>query len=351
MNYSSSILEVNLKNLIHNYKVFKKFIKNKQVAATIKANAYGIGDKIAFSTLYKNGCRHFFLATLNEGLELRKSFKKGYIYILNGLENNDINIFKTNKLIPILNSKIEMKVIEKTKFKFGIHIDTGLNRLGINKKDLPKKIYNKKNLQIVLTHLASSDEKKNLYNYFQNKKFKSINNLFKNKKIIFSLANSMGTILGKDFHYDLVRPGISLYGGHYNTKLKKYIKPVVKLKAKILQIKQILKKEYIGYNQTYKTKKNIWIAVIGIGYGDGISRMLNNKGFVYYKNHKFRILGRISMDSITIDISKSCKLFKIGQYVEIINYSHGIDELAKQCETISNEILTSISNRVQRIYK
>ena len=351
MNYSSSILEVNLKNLIHNYKVFKKFIKNKQVAATIKANAYGIGDKIAFSTLYKNGCRHFFLATLNEGLELRKSFKKGYIYILNGLENNDINIFKINKLIPILNSKIEMKVIEKTKFKFGIHIDTGLNRLGINKKDLPKKIYNKKNLQIVLTHLASSDEKKNLYNYFQNKKFKSINNLFKNKKIIFSLANSMGTILGKDFHYDLLRPGISLYGGHYNTKLKKYIKPVIKLKAKILQIKQILKNEYIGYNQTYKTKKSIWIAVIGIGYGDGISRMLNNKGFVYYKNHKFRILGRISMDSITIDISKSCKLFKIGQYVEIINYSHGIDELAKQCETISNEILTSISNRVQRIYK
>ena len=351
MNYSSSILEVNLKNLIHNYKVFKKFIKNKQVAATIKANAYGIGDKIAFSTLYKNGCRHFFLATLNEGLELRKSFKKGYIYILNGLENNDINIFKINKLIPILNSKIEMKVIEKTKFKFGIHIDTGLNRLGINKKDLPKKIYNKKNLQIVLTHLASSDEKKNLYNYFQNKKFKSINNLFKNKKIIFSLANSMGTILGKDFHYDLLRPGISLYGGHYNTKLKKYIKPVVKLKAKILQIKRILKNEYIGYNQTYKTKKSIWIAVIGIGYGDGISRMLNNKGFVYYKNHKFRILGRISMDSITIDISKSCKLFKIGQYVEIINYSHGIDELAKQCETISNEILTSISNRVQRIYK
>ena len=351
MNYSSSILEVNLKNLIHNYKVFKKFIKNKQVAATIKANAYGIGDKIAFSTLYKNGCRHFFLATLNEGLELRKSFKKGYIYILNGLENNDINIFKINKLIPILNSKIEMKVIEKTKFKFGIHIDTGLNRLGINIKDLPKKIYNKKNLQIVLTHLASSDEKKNLYNYFQNKKFKSINNLFKNKKIIFSLANSMGTILGKDFHYDLLRPGISLYGGHYNTKLKKYIKPVVKLKAKILQIKQILKNEYIGYNQTYKTKKNIWIAVIGIGYGDGISRMLNNKGFVYYKNHKFRILGRISMDSITIDISKSCKLLKIGQYVEIINYLHGIDELAKQCETISNEILTSISNRVQRIYK
>ena len=351
MNYSSSILEVNLKNLIHNFKVFKKFIKNKQVAATIKANAYGIGDKIAFSTLYKNGCRHFFLATLNEGLELRKSFKKGYIYILNGLENNDINIFKINKLIPILNSKIEMKVIEKTKFKFGIHIDTGLNRLGINKKDLPKKIYNKKNLQIVLTHLASSDEKKNLYNYFQNKKFKSINNLFKNKKIIFSLANSMGTILGKDFHYDLLRPGISLYGGHYNTKLKKYIKPVVKLKAKILQIKQILKNEYIGYNQTYKTKKSIWIAVIGIGYGDGISRMLNNKGFVYYKNHKFRILGRISMDSITIDISKSCKLFKIGQYVEIINYSHGIDKLAKQCKTISNEILTSISNRVQRIYK
>ena len=350
MNNSSSILEVNLKNFIHNYNVFKKYIKNKQVAATIKANAYGIGDQKAFSTLYKNGCRHFFLATLEEGLKLRKFYKKGHVYILSGLENNDIDIFKINKLIPILNSKNEMKLIEKTKIKFGIHIDTGLNRLGINIIDLPIKIYNKKNLQIVLSHLASSDENNNIYNYFQNNKFKSINNLFKNKKIIFSLANSMGTILGKDFHYDLVRPGISLYGGHYNTKLIKYIKPVVKLKAKILQIKQILKNEFIGYNQTFKTKKKIWIAIIGIGYGDGISRMLSNKGFVYYKKHKFKILGRISMDTITIDISKSNKLLKIGQYVEIINYTHGIDELAKQCKTISNEILTSISNRVHRIY-
>ena len=139
MNNSSSILEVNLKNFIHNYKVFKKYVKNKEVAATIKANAYGIGDKRAFSILYKNGCRHFFLATIKEGLKLRKYFKKGHIYILNGLENNDINIFKINKLIPILNSKIEIKVIEKTKLKFGIHIDTGLNRLGINEIDLPKK--------------------------------------------------------------------------------------------------------------------------------------------------------------------------------------------------------------------
>ena len=351
MNNSSSILEVNLKNLIYNYKVFKKYIQNNQVAATIKANAYGIGDRKAFDILYKNGCRHFFLATLKEGLELRKFYQKGNIYILNGLENNDINTFKKNKLIPIINSKIEIKLIEKTKLKFGIHIDTGLNRLGINKIDLPKKIYNKKNLQIILSHLASSDEKNNIYNYFQNNKFKSIKNLFKNKKIIFSLANSMGTILGKDFHYNLVRPGISLYGGHYNTKLKKYIKPVVKLKAKIIQIKQILKNEFIGYNQTYKTKKNIWVAIIGIGYGDGISRMLSNRGFVYYKKHKFRILGRVSMDTTTIDITKLNNLLKVGQYVEIINYSHGIDELAKICETISNEILTSISYRVQRIYK
>ena len=102
MSNSSSILEVNLKNFIHNYKVFKRYIKNRQVAATIKANAYGIGDKKAFSTLYNKGCRHFFLATLKEGLELRKSFKQGYIYILNGLENNDINIFKINIYIFIL---------------------------------------------------------------------------------------------------------------------------------------------------------------------------------------------------------------------------------------------------------
>ena len=149
----------------------------------------------------------------------------------------------------------------------------------------------------------------------------------------------------------MIRPGISLYGGHYNKKIKKKIKPVIILKGKVLQIKQIKKNEFVGYNQTYKTKKNIWVAIIGIGYADGLSRILSNKGYIYLSNYKFNIIGRVSMDSITVNITKNKKIFKIGNYIEVINQQNDIDKYAKLNDTISNEILTSISNRVQRIYK
>ena len=126
---------------------------------------------------------------------------------------------------------------------------------------------------------------------------------------------------------------------------------MIKLKACVLQIKEIRKKEFIGYNQTYKTKKNIKVAILGIGYGDGLSRILSNKGYVFYKKMKFPIIGRISMDTITIDITKYRKFIKKGIYMDIINYNYDIEKIAKKAGTISNEILTSITNRVLRVYK
>ena len=353
---SSAILEINTKNILHNYKVLSRIANNSISGATIKANAYGLGDLKVFSILYNIGCKHFFVATIEEALNLRKKYKKSNVYILNGVDESQIKLTQQKNLIPIINSLDQLKILNrkfknsKHKIKIGIHIDSGINRLGIKTNNLRNNnIYNL-DIYLLLSHLASSDEKNNKYNNFQNKNFFNTFKYFKSVKYK-SLVNSMGVLLGKKFHYDIIRPGISLYGGHYNTKLKKIIKPVIKLKARILQIKNLNKNEFIGYNQTYKTNKKIWVAIIGIGYADGISRKLSNKGFVYYKNHKFKILGRVSMDSITVDITKSKKIFKIGNYVEVINYSHGIDELAKKCGTISNEILTSISNRVQRIYK
>ena len=346
----SSILEVNIKNLIYNYKLFDKITKAK-VAATIKADGYGTGSIKVFKSLQKNGCNHFFVATLNEGLELRKKFKNGSIYVLNGIENNKTLIYKKNNLIPILNSTNEFKIIKKNNIKFGIHLDTGINRLGMQVIKLSRNIFQNNKLVIILSHLASSDEINNKYNNYQHMNFEKVRKKFKNKKILLSLASSMGAALGDKFHYDLIRPGIALYGGHhYNKKLTNLIKPVIKLKAKIIQIKTISKNEYIGYNQTYKTKKNTKVAIVGLGYGDGFPRNLSNKGYLYKNKEKYKILGRVSMDSITIEITKSKKTFKVGYYVEVINYDHTIDDLAKQSGTISNENLTSITKRVKRIY-
>ena len=350
---ANAFLEVNLKNLVSNYK-YLSFINKKHITgATIKANAYGLGDKKIINILYNNGCRYFFVATLEEAIKLRKSFKYGYLYVLNGIKKTDLNNYMiNNNIIPIVNTiqNLEEFNSSKRQLKIGIHIDTGINRLGISINEL-NKLRNSKKIKItlVMSHLASADEK---YNSYNNKQFKIFNKItdkyFKNN--LKSISNSAGIILSKDFHYDVARPGIALYGGHNNTNLKNKIKPVIKLKAEILQIKKIYKNDYVGYNQTYVAKKNMIIAIIGIGYADGIIRQLSNKGFAYYNKFKFKIIGRISMDTLTIDITRHAKILKTGMLVELINYENDIEKLAKKCGTISNEILTSISDRVKRIY-
>ncbi len=357
MKDSSAILEINTKNILHNYKALLKIASNSISGATIKANAYGLGDIKIFNILYNNGCRHFFVATIEEGLNLRKKYKKNKsnIYILNGVNKNQIKLVQQKNLIPIINSVDELNFFNrkflnsKYKIKVGVHIDSGINRLGIKTNNLKNYKTNNINICLLLSHLASSDEINNKYNNLQNKNFF---NAFKNFKSVKykSLVNSMGIILGKKFHYDIIRPGISLYGGHFNTKIKKIIKPVIKLKARVLQIKDLEKNEFIGYNQTYKTTRLSTIAILGIGYADGISRKLSNKGVVFYRKKKFNIIGRVSMDSITIDITKNKKIIKKGTYMELINHEYDIEKIAKECGTISNEILTSISNRVKRNY-
>ena len=169
----NAILEINKKNLILNYKLFLKIANQSIVAATIKADAYGLGDNEVLKILYKEGCNHFFLATTEEGIRIRKINKKAKIYILNGLEGNTLNLYDKYNLIPILNSKKEIdtlirgKLINK-KIKFGIHVETGLNRLGVHIKDLNKKFFQRIDLEILLSHLASPDESQNKYNQMQN---------------------------------------------------------------------------------------------------------------------------------------------------------------------------------------
>ena len=352
---SSAVLEINTKNLLFNYKSLAKITNKSLTGATIKANAYGLGDLEVFNILYNNGCRHFFVATIEEAIKIRKKNLKGNLYVLNGIDENEIKLSIEKKIIPIINSTDELKILSnkiqnlKYKLKIGIHIDSGINRLGIKNNELKYQKFKSLEIVILISHLASSDEKNNSYNNFQNNNFYSSFKFFKIVKYK-SLVNSMGILLSKKFHYDLTRPGISLYGGHYNTKLKKIIKPVIKLKARVIQIKKLEKNEFVGYNQSYKTTKPITIAILSIGYADGISRKLSNIGKVFYKKKKFNIIGRISMDSITIDVTKYRKMIKKGIYMELINYEYDIEKLAKKCGTISNEILTSISNRVKRIY-
>ena len=172
----NAILEINSKNLIKNYETISKYSNKSLTGVVIKANAYGLGDIEIYKKLYKAGCRNFFLATLNEAINIRKVNLKSNIYVLNGLENNKISKFYKYNTIPILNSIEELELYLGSKYfdsnkKIGLQVDTGLNRLGIQIKELTKKDLKKINLFILVSHFSSSEEFSNKYNLLQNKKF------------------------------------------------------------------------------------------------------------------------------------------------------------------------------------
>ena len=346
----SGILNINTKNIIYNYNFFQKLKKNIIVAPTIKADAYGLGDKKIFRLLVRQGCKHFFVATLNEGLKLNNRNKLIKIYVLNGLQNYKLAKFKKSNLVPVINSIQEYERIRRINLDFAIHLDTGINRLGVQSKDFKMLDLNNNKIKLIISHLSSSDEYKNKYNIKQKKLFDTLVKK-KSKNVIYSLSNSHGSILDKTYLYNMIRPGIGIYGCFENKKLEKKIKNVINFKGKIIQIKNLQKNEYIGYNRTFKTKTKTKIAIIGLGYEDGIPRLLSNRGFVYFKKDRFKIIGRISMDSFTIDISRCNYDLKTGMYIDIINDKHNVDKFAKKCSTISYEVLTSIGNRVYRNYE
>ena len=358
----NTFLDIKIGSIIKNYKKIKhKVSKNCNVAATVKANAYGLGIEPIAKSLIANKCSVFFVATLTEAIELRNISKNISIYVLNGLNDNNISIFYKYNLIPVINNLIQLKKAEsfsynqKSPIKIALHFDTGMSRLGFDSEQTKILLEKKKvlikncHINLVMSHLACADNSKNKKNIRQLKKFKEISKHFPNVKL--SLSNSAGILLGGEYQFDLVRPGISLYGGNCRINKSNNYDHVVTLKAKIIQKRTINKGETIGYGSSYKAKKKMIIGTIPIGYADGFSRLFSNQVELYYKNRKVKIVGRVSMDLITVDLTNFRKS-KISEkdYIELINSKNNIDYLSKIIKTIPYEILTSLGNRYQRRY-
>jgi alanine racemase len=357
MNFSTGQVNINLKAIKNNYLFLKKFCNPATVAATVKASSYGLGgeNKIV-ETLINNNCKDFFVANIVEGLKIRKKFKNINLYVLNGLQKNEGITFFKNNLTPVLNTYAQFEIwtnIIKTKYnkQIIIHIDTGMNRLGFQSKDIEKlkknkeKLYKYKNI-LFMSHLACADDKNNDYNIEQKNNFDKIKKEFPNCK--YSLAASGGIFLGKKFHYDMVRPGISLYGG--KRTFHKKIKHAVSLKAPIIQINNVPKGQSIGYSRTFFAKKNLTTATISVGYADGMNIRLSNKGYFHFKKKPISIIGRVSMDLIILDITKFKNKIKVGDYIDIYNKHYTIDDFAKQSGTIPYRIITCMSSRYDKKY-
>lgn len=357
--HATACMEVDLGAIAHNFKRIKHFVgPNTRVAGVIKANAYGFGVNEVAPTLYEEGCRDFFVANVDEALEVRPLLAQdATIYCMNGLQEGAEALFEEHGFIPTLISPEQAlnwnqrARLAGRRLKAALHIDSGLSREGMTEAEVITLAPQLDALEVVLlmSHLASADEAHNPSNAEQHARFLALSSYFPNAQK--SLANSHGISFGPTFHFELVRPGMALFGYCSSLNDKLALKPALTLRARIVRHRTLTPGQAVGYNALFKAQKEMTIALINVGYADGIIRSLTNKGFVSVSGHKAPIVGKVSMDFTTIDISTLPKhLTEPGSWVEI---AHGADQFEAFSDaggTCTYEITTSLSKRFHRLY-
>lgn len=359
--YADSTLAIDLHALTENYHTLAKHAKGAKCAAVVKANAYGLGVEPVSKTLYHAGCKHFFVATLDEAIELRQFLPTPdiAIYVFHGCASGQEDVFKAYNIVPVLNGFRQVLMWQQAahtqRLPCVLHVDTGMNRLGLSIEDLTQLAQHeaelkKIDIRFIMTHLVAADTPRSKKNAEQLKQCEYIKTLFPHTAL--SVSNSAGIFLGEDYHFELVRPGCALYGITPTAKAKKVIKPVVKLTSKINQLRTVKKGATIGYNGTYTLKKDAMIATIPVGYADGYFRHLSNTSYVVMHNTKLPVVGRVSMDMITVDVTDiSHNNMQVGSEVELIGNTITVNDIAHWADTIGYEVLTSLGNRYKRVYR
>ncbi len=364
---TGATLVVDLDAIAENYALLQETCPHARVGASVKADAYGLGLEPVARTLSKVGCRTFFVATPGEGLTLRGILPKAEIVVLNGPESGQTDLFARGMLTPTLNSLEQIDVWQQDN-KDGpapayLHVDTGMNRLGLSATDVETLIADPARLDGVsistlITHLACADTPAHPMNTAQLSAFQAARAQLETLTggLQASLANSPGIFLGPEYHFDLVRPGAALYGLTPSPEQPNPMKQAVEIYAKILQLRDVDTPMTVGYGATHQVEKPARIATVAAGYGDGYPRAAASKTggtmHAYIADHKAPLFGRVSMDLITLDVSDLPAEFTVpGQAVELLGPNVSADDLAKSAGTIGYEILTGFGNRLHRVYR
>ncbi|MEB3703094.1 Alanine racemase [Candidatus Bealeia paramacronuclearis] len=349
-------LIVDLEAIRENYRILCRGLGPKTACApAVKANGYGLGMEQVAEVLWVEGAKTYFVIQCQEGVSLRKVLPQAQIYVLSTLISGEEEVLIENNLIPVLCHFEQLQkwhgvaLKAQKKLPCGIHIDTGLVRTGFHEKDLKKilhSFFEFLDLKLIMSHLACSYTFDHPMNKEQLEEFLRLKDLLPQASL--SLANSGGVHLGSHYHFDLVRPGLALYGSNLTSP---EFKPVAHIFAKILQIEEIPAGKSIGYDATFTTARSSRIATLGIGYADGVLRSLSNQGYVFIQGHKFPIVGRISMDLMTVDITAHHGApIRSGDWVELLGENIRLDDVAKWARTAPWEILTNLGSRYERFY-
>lgn len=364
----SATLFINIKAICDNWRQLDNLSdKACQTGAVVKANAYGLGMVPISLALYKAGCRLFFTARLHEAITLAQAFeaqdiKDAHIIVFDGMLAGQEAAYRAYPLVPVINDLDQLARIKAfcqhdkrplTKpMNVALHIDTAMARLGLEAKDW-QALQNDAdwqdglNIILLMSHLASADDKGAAQNQSQLALFKSLTN---DIKAPLSLANSGGSYLGADFEFDATRPGIALYGLSPHDD-HNHLKCALRLSADILQIRQVETGATVGYGASFTAPAPMRLATLGIGYADGFLRHYKDHVTPHIGGIACPLVGRISMDSCVIDVSHlSEDVLNTATSAVIFDEDFTPKDLAQKTGTISYEIITSLGARILRLY-
>lgn len=333
--------------IVENWRFFKKLAPGAAVSAVVKADSYGLGAVGASRALAQAGARVFFTATSAEALIVRKALGEGpQIFVLNGPAEDDLPRYGEAKLTPILNSIAQIK-LWNARGPAGLHIDTGMNRLGIGPEELTQTMLALKDtsLALVMSHLACASDVKHEKNAVQLKRFIDAAELF--PKAPRSLAATAGSLIGTDYHFDLIRPGVGLYGSGALEADNPALSAAATIEAPILQVRDVEPGETFGYGATFTASQKMRTATVALGYADGYLRSLSGRGYAFLGGAKRPILGRVSMDLIILDVT-DCAEAQPGAMAEFLGPNVKLDELAALAQTAPYEILTTFAGTVRK---
>ena len=355
-------LTVRLGAIARNYRQFVDRCTPARVAAAVKADAYGLGMKPVARTLAEAGCETFFVARVEEGITLRPLQPHARIYVLDGAHEATAAPLISHRLVPVLNSLAEIETwsaaarAQKVTLDCAIHLDTGMNRLGLpdyERATLAAEAATRlRNLNVLLwiSHLACADDCSSPMNAAQRDRFRAA--LASLPPAPASLSASAGALLGPDYCFDLVRPGIGLYGGNPCNGMDNPFAVVAVLTGRILQLRRVDTGGTVGYGATFRASRPSILATIGLGYADGLMRAIGNKGSGAIGGMRAPIVGRVSMDLATLDVTDvPPDTLKTGGDVEFLGDTISLEEFASLAGTASYEVLTSLGSRMARHYE
>jgi alanine racemase len=359
------ILTIDLDALVANWRKLEKTAVPAECSAVIKANAYGCGVEPVARALAKAGCKTFFVATIDEAAAARTAVPSAVIYVLNGFIQNTGEAYARIDARPVigdLNELAEWDVFcRRTGWAGGaaIHIDTGMQRLGLTIAEaqglIPRIHAGDHGISLVMSHLACAENLHHPMNARQLAAFRAIASEFSG--VPASLSNSSGIFLGSSFQFDMVRPGAALYGVNPTPEADNPMLPVVELKARIAQIRDVERGESVGYGGNWTARRPTRLAIVSAGYADGYFRAgSSNDGTrgaeVIVAGKRCPVAGRISMDLTAVDVTDLEKnAVRRGHLVTLIGEGVTVDELAHHFGTIGYEVLTSLGRRYARVYK